>query len=455
MDLVRMLDEIPRLEGTPPIYYLAAWAWAKWFGSAEPGLRALSALASTATVPVAYAAARTVARQPAALATAALVALDPLLVWYGQEARAYALLALLSAFGLLFFLRALTGTGRLGPNLVGWSAASALAVATHYFAGLLVVPEAIWLLWALPRRPVLAAWLAPLATAGALSPIVLRQADQAGTGEPGLAPLDLRLARIPKQFLVGFNVPRERVLTAAALIAVAVAVGLMAQHPEKRGRATVPAAVALGAIVLLLALALIGRDYVLSRYLVVLVVPLAIAAGAGFVASRLGLAAGAVLAAVMLAAVLAVNFEPRAQRPDYRGALRTSTEGPRAVVVSSEGARFEIFRPGLRPMPSSGRKVRELDVIGLVVVGGEVHARPRPALFTVPRRSFRLSSVKRTRGYVVLRYRASRPTLISPVVFYGRHPGADPAVMLYEPRRAGQSRDARAAAWGRTRSAIR
>src|SRR5204863_7317104 len=73
--LPEMLGAIQTNEGMPPLYYVLAWLWTKPFGTAEAGLRSLSALFGTATVPVAYMAARDLARsQRAGLVTAALVA---------------------------------------------------------------------------------------------------------------------------------------------------------------------------------------------------------------------------------------------------------------------------------------------------------------------------------------------------------------------------------------------
>src|SRR3954464_13615076 len=57
MGLWDMLDAIPKRETTPPLYFLAAWFWTKTTGAGEVGLRALSAVLSTATIPLAYAAA--------------------------------------------------------------------------------------------------------------------------------------------------------------------------------------------------------------------------------------------------------------------------------------------------------------------------------------------------------------------------------------------------------------
>jgi mannosyltransferase len=105
MDFGEMLSSLPDFERTPPLYYALAWAWAKLFGEGEVGMRSLSALLGTATIPVAFRAARELVTPRTALVAAALVAVNPILVWYSQEARSYALLVLLAALSLLYFAR--------------------------------------------------------------------------------------------------------------------------------------------------------------------------------------------------------------------------------------------------------------------------------------------------------------------------------------------------------------
>jgi uncharacterized membrane protein len=87
-----MLGEIPTSEATPYVYYVVGWAWTHVFGLGEAGVRSLSALAGTATIPVAYAAGAALVSRRSGLIAAALVAVNPFLVWYSQEARAYELL---------------------------------------------------------------------------------------------------------------------------------------------------------------------------------------------------------------------------------------------------------------------------------------------------------------------------------------------------------------------------
>src|SRR5262245_7217231 len=189
MDLTGMLGAIPNKESTPPLYFVLAWLWTRPFGTGEVGLRSLSALLGTAAIPVFYAAARELCSRRAALIVAALAAFNPLLVWYSQEARSYSLLVLLSALSLWGFARLLRRPD--GVAAAVWALASALALATHYFAVFLIVPELIWLLWTKPaRRPALAAGAFVLAVGLALLPLAVHQRslDLAGyIGQSSLA----------------------------------------------------------------------------------------------------------------------------------------------------------------------------------------------------------------------------------------------------------------------------
>ena len=136
LPLGKMLSTIPHSESTPPLYYVLAWMWTRVFGRGEIGLRSLSALCGTAAVPALYAAGKVLISRRAGLVAALLAAVSPLLVWYSQEGRAYALLTLLAALSLVLFARALSGGG--SGSLAGWAVVSALVMATHYYGGFLV-----------------------------------------------------------------------------------------------------------------------------------------------------------------------------------------------------------------------------------------------------------------------------------------------------------------------------
>ena len=82
-------------------------------------MRSLSALFGAATVPLAYCIGAELSSRRAGLITAALVAVNPMLIWYSQEARSYALLVFFCAASLLFFARALRTRSGPRPGALG------------------------------------------------------------------------------------------------------------------------------------------------------------------------------------------------------------------------------------------------------------------------------------------------------------------------------------------------
>jgi uncharacterized membrane protein len=194
-DLWGMLKGVRETESTPHLYYALAWLWEKVAGDGEGALRSLSALFGIATVPVAYLAARELFKPAAALVAAALVAVNPWFVWYSQEARSYALLMLVGAASLVFFLRALRSESR--RDLALWALFSSLAVLTHYFAAFLVGAEALWLLWIMRERAVAAA--GALAVVGlALVPLAISQRGEGHTAFIEDIALGTRIVDLPK-----------------------------------------------------------------------------------------------------------------------------------------------------------------------------------------------------------------------------------------------------------------
>ncbi len=65
----------------PPTYYILVWGWRHLFGSDEFGLRSFSALVRMAAIPLIYLPVARAATRRAAIVAAALVALNPLLIW--------------------------------------------------------------------------------------------------------------------------------------------------------------------------------------------------------------------------------------------------------------------------------------------------------------------------------------------------------------------------------------
>ena len=179
--LFTTLSNVPHSESTPPLYYLVAWLWSRPFGTGEVWMRSLSALAGTASIVVVYlwAVALPLPRR-AGLIAAAMVAVSPVLIWFSQDARAYALVFLLTALSFLFFARARRGGTR--ADLAWWATFSALALATHYFAGFVIAAEAALLLGCRRRRDTVLAVAAIAAVAALLAPIASAAGRHAHAG---------------------------------------------------------------------------------------------------------------------------------------------------------------------------------------------------------------------------------------------------------------------------------
>ena len=196
-----LLHAVAHRESTPPLYYVLAWVWAKAFGTGEAGLRSLSALAGVGTIPVAYMSGCDLVSRATGLLAAAFTALSPFLIWYSQEARAYMLLGLLCGLSFLFFVKALREpTTR---NVGWWAACSSLALLTHFFAGFVVAPEAVWLLAALRSRRVLIAVAVVAVVQAALIPLLVTYVGHPLLGWIKQYPLSVRIEQVPVAFGLG------------------------------------------------------------------------------------------------------------------------------------------------------------------------------------------------------------------------------------------------------------
>jgi dolichyl-phosphate-mannose-protein mannosyltransferase len=326
--ITRLWHEIKATEGTPPLYYLLTWGWAKLFGiHSDAALRATSGLAGAACAPAAFVALRRFAGGRAALAAAALVATSPMLVWYSLDARAYSLLVLLSLISI--WATSLVLERPTGRRFAGWTLAAAATVWTHYFGAFLVVAEAALLLWRLPeaRRRTLGWSAAAAALAAPLVPVLSAQTD-ARTDFIGSLALGDRLEQAGRQLAMGPNVPRAWLEgVGVALAAAGVAGGLVAARRSRRLRPTALLAAIAIAIPLFLSVTDI-EDRLLARNALIVWPCLAALAAVGLLRLR-GLPL-ALYVAAGVATIVWIESDWRYQNPDWRGAARTV---PRAAAT--------------------------------------------------------------------------------------------------------------------------
>lgn len=131
-----------QLDIHPPLYFYLLHAWLSLAGTSEEALRLLSAGLSTLLVPVLAVLGRRAGGRATGLVAGALAAINPFFVYYGQETRMYALLALLSAVAFYALVRASEGQRRWWAVFAG---AASLALWTHLYGALTLLAADVWL----------------------------------------------------------------------------------------------------------------------------------------------------------------------------------------------------------------------------------------------------------------------------------------------------------------------
>lgn len=426
------LRNLVHTENTPPLWYVLEWALSRVFGTGVVALRMLSALAGIATVAVGWAIGSELAGRRAAIVTAALVAVNPLFIWYSQEARAYSLFVLTASLALLCCVRALREpTNR---RLAEFAVAASLSLLTHYFAVFLVVPMALWLLWSVVPRGsnreggsgertanpkdlsrVLFA-LSLLAIVGlALIPLIVAQGGH-GTQWIGEWALAGRLEAIPQYYLTGYSgssLGHGIELLVALVILAGVVYGLWCtlSRREERG-ALIALTVAAAGVLTPVLLALLGADYLAPRNLVAAMVPLSALLAIVVAAQRtgrIGMALAGLLALAFLVLSVDVNFSPRLQRGDWSGvAAVLRSAQPEHVITTVElgSAPLEYYLPGLRNLTfGQSESVTEIDETGYAPLRAGAERPPVPG--------FHLSERHDINGLIVYRFTSRSPVTVS------------------------------------------
>ncbi len=142
----------------PFLFFLLQGILIRLAGNSEFALRFPSVMAATLLVPALwvlahYFARRDVLPKSTPVWAALLAAVNPFFLWYGQEARPYALWALLAVLSTYLLLRATEAPTFSVRRFLAYGVTVSLFLATHYFAVFLVPVHALLLyLWLAARN---------------------------------------------------------------------------------------------------------------------------------------------------------------------------------------------------------------------------------------------------------------------------------------------------------------
>lgn len=234
----------------PPLYYLVIHAARSLFGLSDFAFRYPSVLFGVLFIPLIYQFGRRLKSVRLGLVVALLAAVNPLQVYYSQEARMYTLLVLLIS-GMSYVLWRTTpgqlriknegsGTVRraVARHLLLYGALAALAVYTHYTAVFIVAAQGlfwVWILWrAGLKRIILAAAALAILVAAPLAPYTVpRLLTGAEANYYYVSPLTM-LVDVVRFFHLGLTVDFARPIIIAlnALAFTLLLVGLWASAKQ-------------------------------------------------------------------------------------------------------------------------------------------------------------------------------------------------------------------------------
>ena len=99
-----ILTEYAKADFHPPLYFIIIWIWTKLFGFSEVSARLPSVIFGLLTIWLVFLIGRKLYSKTLGILAALLLALNPLHIYYSQEARMYSMAAFAVVLNLLFFI---------------------------------------------------------------------------------------------------------------------------------------------------------------------------------------------------------------------------------------------------------------------------------------------------------------------------------------------------------------
>lgn len=293
--------QVPTIDQHPFFSFLLQGALIRVAGNSEFVLRFVSAMAATLLTPALFVMGRLFVRRnlldgSAPYFAALLAAFHPFFLWYGQEARPYALWAMLAVLCTYLLLSgvelppddASPPSGHRLWRLAGFALTVAMFLTTHYFAVFLLPVHALIIYIALARRSrrlALAAATALLIVGlliGLAALWMVRR--QGGGGNFPTVTLDILLPDLLNAFSLGLSVNLDKVRLLDLFFGAIALVGVYAMTRSRlllRRGGWVPAAALITPVLVLLVGNLVQPIYMNARHMSLIAGPYILLLAAG------------------------------------------------------------------------------------------------------------------------------------------------------------------------------
>lgn len=174
----------------PPGYFVILWVWGRLFGLSELSARLPSVIFGVLTILLLYLIGKKLVSKQLGLLSAVLLAMNPLHIYYSQEARMYSLAAFAVSLNMLFFINLIKGDkgsmGNVGNKMI-YILSNLLVLLSDYVAYLIFPVQLVILLL---KKEALKRWFIFLVTALLVSgwwlPIFLKQLSVGSTASANL-----------------------------------------------------------------------------------------------------------------------------------------------------------------------------------------------------------------------------------------------------------------------------
>src|SRR3989344_5210371 len=103
--LIGMITEYAKADFHPPLYFIIIWVWTRLFGIGEIAVRIPSVIFGILTIYLVYLLGKKIHSKNLGLFSAILLAINPLHIYYSQEARMYALAALAVSINIYLWVK--------------------------------------------------------------------------------------------------------------------------------------------------------------------------------------------------------------------------------------------------------------------------------------------------------------------------------------------------------------